>query len=118
MLGVGPAAMSEPRCAHCGGELSPRVNTVGMRACLACGKANGGVCGTELTCGGTCGRGWHHAGDCACFDPAHHHEADVDPDACGEQLDCGGTCWLKRGHPTDTPHLCKGDSDGPGTCPA
>ncbi len=32
------------------------------------------------------------------------------------QLDCGGSCYLLVDHDGD--HLCIGDTDGPGSCPA
>jgi hypothetical protein len=31
-------------------------------------------------------------------------------------LECGGSCDLEEGH--SGPHLCAGDVDGPGSCPA
>lgn len=34
----------------------------------------------------------------------------------GGALECGGECCLLDGH--DGPHLCVGDDDGPGSCPA
>lgn len=37
-------------------------------------------------------------------------------DICGEEMPCGGHCCFSPAH--DGPHMCCGDVDGPGTCPA
>lgn len=36
--------------------------------------------------------------------------------SCCATLECGGWCNLPPGHRGE--HLCDGDTDGPGTCPA
>jgi hypothetical protein len=41
----------------------------------------------------------------------------ADPERqCCFKLDCGGSCFREPGHTGD--HLCIGDTDGPGSCPA
>ena len=35
---------------------------------------------------------------------------------CFERIECGGSCRQAPGHAG--PHLCEGDTDGPGSCPA
>lgn len=39
-----------------------------------------------------------------------------DRNRCEVSLECGGRCRFEAGH--DDEHLCDGDTDGPGTCPA
>jgi hypothetical protein len=39
---------------------------------------------------------------------------------CGHTMECGGSCVVPLATLPDHagPHLCAGDNDGPGTCPA
>ena len=104
-------------CRHCGGPLAG-MNLSGAARCTVCGKGTVVPCGRELDCEGTCGRRQRHEGDCACFNPKHHHESDVDPRACNAPLPCGGTCYLPKDHLDVGPCLCRGDDGKPDTCPA
>jgi hypothetical protein len=51
----------------------------------------------------------------------YDHENDPDPEyvakgMCGARIDCGGSCHLALDH--QGAHLCAGDGDEPGSCPA